>query len=362
MAELEEIENSGIFSNYGPVNTRLEAALTRSLFGNLGGCLTVNNATTGLMLAIRDVMKAPYDSRRRYALMPSFTFAATAHAAIWAGLVPLLCDIDPETWLPCVRSEEELLQKYKDQIDVIIPYATFGNCLDLTRYDMLSNKYDVGIVVDAAASLGSKTETGAGFGEGFRWPVVFSMHATKTFATAEAGLIYCSDPDRLARLRVMGNFGFGEPRTATMPGLNSKLSEIGALLGLAKLEEFEDVISAREALARTYINNLPDFVFQRLTGNRVAYQFMPALLPKRLERHREALFDKLSAAGIGAAQYFNPHIAEQPYFARLSAVGDLTVTADISRRIVCLPLSDDLTEREVLHVCAVIRSFMEDRR
>lgn len=358
--DLAAIESSGIYSNYGPVNARLEAELTSTLFSGVGGCLTVNNATIGLMVAIKDAMKSPRDEQRRYALMPSFTFAATAHAAIWAGLTPLLCDIDAETWLPCARSEEELLRKYEGQIDIVLPYATFGNCLDLDRYDALSREHNVSVVVDAAASLGSRTTGLAGFGQGFRWPVVYSMHATKTFATGEAGLIYCDDPDRLARLRVMGNFGFGEPRTATMPGLNSKLSEVGALLGLAKLSEFEQVVSAREALANVYRSELPDFVFQRQIGDRLAFQFMPVLLPTRLEPHRDALCARLTAEGIGVAQYFNPHIAEQPYFAGLATSGNLTTTRDIARRIISLPLSDDLTREEVELVCAIIRNCMED--
>jgi hypothetical protein len=94
--ELEVIEATSIFTNYGPANSKLEQALVRELF-RTGECLTINNATVGLMLAIRDGMGETPASGQR-ALMPSFTFAATAHAAIWAGLTPLLCDIDGETW------------------------------------------------------------------------------------------------------------------------------------------------------------------------------------------------------------------------------------------------------------------------
>ena len=99
--ELQAIEASGVFSNYGPVNKRFETALTERVFGGVGQCLTVVNATIGLMLAIREAVSEPTGRGRikggGYALMPSFTFAAVAQAAIWAGLTPLLCDIDPET-------------------------------------------------------------------------------------------------------------------------------------------------------------------------------------------------------------------------------------------------------------------------
>jgi dTDP-4-amino-4,6-dideoxygalactose transaminase len=349
--ELEVIEASGIFSNYGPVNTRFEGALTKQVFGGLGGCLTVNNATIGLMLAIREAAVPG----RRYALMPSFTFAATAHAALWAGLTPLLCDIDPETWNACPRSEDALLRGHAGQIACIVPYACFGNCLDLDRYERLVHQEGIGVVVDAAASLGSLDEAGHGFGAGFPHAVVYSMHATKTFATAEAGVIHCGDLERVCRLRTMGNFGFGRPREATAPGLNSKLNEIGALLGIAKLEGFEAVVSNRAALAGTYRQLLPGFTFQRAVGRRLAYQFMPALLPEDCPVPRAAVVAELAANGIGAAHYFSPHLAEHAYFAETCLTDSLTATARVAARVVSLPMSDEMTVAEVSDVCQVLR-------
>lgn len=351
--ELEIIEASGIFSNYGPVNTRFETALTEQVFGGLGGCVTVNNATIGLMLAIREAA-APAEGRR-YALMPSFTFAATAHAALWAGLTPLFCDIDAETWNVCPAAEDRLLRAHAGQIACIVPYACFGNGLDLRRYASLAQEVGIGVVVDAAASLGSLDAAGRGFGAGFPHAVVFSMHATKTFATAEAGVIHCGDPDRVRRLRTMGNFGFGRPREATSPGLNSKLSEIGALLGIAKLEGFEAVVSHRAALADAYRELLPGFTFQRVVGRRLAYQFMPALLPEDCPAPRAAVVAELAAMGIGAAHYFSPHLAEQAYFAETCAAGKLTATQRVSGRVISLPMSDDMTVAEISEVCQVLR-------
>ena len=150
--------------------------------------------------------------------MPSFTFAAAAQAAMWAGLVPLLCDIDPRDWLPDAGAELRLLQRHGADIAVIFPYATFGAALDISRYDALSERFGIPVVVDAAASLGSLEPGGRNFGAGSRHPVVFSMHATKAFATGEAGLVHCADPARIAELRDMANFGFGAPRSAHHAG------------------------------------------------------------------------------------------------------------------------------------------------
>ena len=353
VAELQALEASGIYSNYGPLNSRLEQALTEQIFDGRGGCLTVNNATTGLIIAIREA--AANSAGRRLALMPSFTFAATGHAVLWAGLTPLLCDIDPETWNISAAAEEALLRAHAGEIACLVPYACFGNGIDLERYARIAHDTGIGVVVDAAASLGSLDEAGHGFGAGFPPAVVYSMHATKTFATGEAGVIHCGDAERLARLRTMGNFGFGRPREATMPGLNSKLSEVGALLGLAKLGEFANVVGHREALAALYRQNLPGFQFQRTIGRRIAYQFVPLLLPENCRMSRPAIIEALAAEGIGAAHYFSPHLAEQDYFAGVCRKGDLTETAGIAARIISLPIADEMTGAEVLSVCAVLR-------
>ena len=352
---LAEIERSSIFSNYGPVNTRFERAVVASVFGGEGHCVTACNATIALMLAIRHAI-GDRPRGRRYALMPSFTFAATAHAALWCGLTPLLCDIDEQTWVPSATAEAALLEQFGSDIAVLVPYATFGNDLDLDRYSALSRRHGIPVVVDAAASLGTIAADGAAFGTGCPHPVIFSLHATKAFATLEAGLTYCADATTVGALRAMGNFGFSEPRTATMPGLNSKLSEVTALMGLEKLAEFERVIGHRAGIAAAYRAELPGWTFQLLTGRRHAFTFMPVLLPEHCAPHRRAIVQALAAEGVGAGCYFSPHVAEQPYFRDTCRAGDLAATERIARRMISLPMSDVMTEAEVGYVCRVLRT------
>lgn len=347
--ELREIEASGVFSNFGPVNTRLERDLERSMFGGTGHCVTVCNATIGLMIAIKRCV-AREKTPRRFALMPSFTFAATAHAALWAGLTPLLCDIESDSFIPAADAETQLLEKYAGDIAVMIPCTTFGNTIDLARYERLSAKYGVPVVVDAAAALGTLNNDGTGFGVGFRSAVVFSMHATKAVATTEAGVIYCADPEVVREIRGMANFGFGEARAAVMPGLNAKLNEITALMALLKLREIESVITHRAALAQHYEAQLPELVFQRLIGRRHAFTFVSALLPNEMAHSRRELLAELSRSGVELRTYFSPHLAEQPYFRTACVTGDLHNTEDVGRRIISLPLSDFMTRTDVERV------------
>jgi dTDP-4-amino-4,6-dideoxygalactose transaminase len=344
-AELEALEASGTFSNYGPISRRFEAEATEKLFGGRGACLAVANATLGLIIAVKHVTHRR-DPARRLAIMPAFTFAATAQAALWTGMTPLLADCDPDDWAMGAHAEA-LLIRYGRVVGAIIPYATFGNSIDLEHYAWLSRRYDVPVVVDAAASLGSLDGEGRGFGTDCPFPVVYSMHVTKTFSTSEGGLIHCADAATIETLRAMANFGFEGSRSATLPGLNAKLSEVAALIALEKLGEIDAVADHREALAARYRERLASFSLQKPRGHRQAQQFMPVLLPRGLTAHRATIIAKLAEGGIGAGTYFSPHLGEQPYFRETSLLDRLPVSDDIAARMLALPIFDAMGEADV---------------
>lgn len=345
-AGLEAIEESGTFSNYGPVARRFEKAMTEALFGGRGACLAVANATLGLMIALRHATLR-MEQDRKLALLPAFTFAATGQAAQWAGLTPLLADCDPDDWALCPKAEERLLAEHGRRIAAIVPYATFGNSIDLERYAWLARRHDVAIVIDAAASLGSLDTEGRGFGAGAPFPVVYSMHATKTFSTSEGGVIHCADHALIEKLRAMANFGFEGSRSATMPGMNAKLAEIPALIAEAKLGDIHQVALHRTALAERYRERLAAFSVQRPRGHAQAVQFMSVLLPRALAEHRDAIIGKLAEAGIGAGTYFSPHLGEQPWFRESCVIDALPVTDDIAARMLALPVTDGMTIADV---------------
>lgn len=355
---LQAIEDRGVFSNFGPVNTRFEAEMLDQMFGGVGACMTVCNATIGLMLAVQHAIQKRPD-KRRYALMPSFTFAAAAHAAMWCGLTPLLCDIDEDTWSASPAAEAALHRQYGDDIAVIMPYATFGYDIELSRYEAISRQYGIPVVVDAAASLGTIQADGQGFGTGFSGTVVYSMHATKSFATGEGGLIYSADPSIIADLRTMCNFGFGRPRNATMAGLNGKLSEMGALLGQLRLAGYDSVMQHRDRLMRAYRETLPGLQFQHQKDTRQAHQFASLLLPADIHSHRASIQAAMVADGIGSANYFSPHLAEQDYFIENCISGPLPVTNAIANRMLSLPLYDTMSEDEVADVARSLRHHVD---
>jgi dTDP-4-amino-4,6-dideoxygalactose transaminase len=354
--ELRSLEQSGIFSNYGPVNTRFEEEMLERFFGGEGACVTVCNATIGLMLAIKEAVGDVTPGQ--FALMPAFTFAAAAHAALWCGLTPLLCDINAQTWAADPDAESDLLARYAGKVALAMPYATFGYNIDLERYRRITSQLGVPVVVDGAASLGTFDAQGRGFGSGFAGSVVYSMHATKSFAVGEAGLIYSADKDRITRLRTMSSFGFGEPRTATMAGLNGKLSEVTALLGRLRLRDYDSITQYRAALANRYRALLPELDFQVAAPGIQAHQFVPALLPRELGGRKAGIREELASRGIATGSYFSPHLMEQPYFQKTSVAGPLPVSDDVSARMISLPLFDTMTYQEVSQVAEELRSVM----
>ena len=357
---LRRVEASGVFSNNGPEVRAFEAGVTEKLFGGHGASLAVGNATLGLMLAIRHASGMRTGGLNpkpgTLALIPALTFAATAQAAAWAGLTALICDIDPDDWGACGQVEERLLEHYGERIGVIVPYATFGNAIDLDRYVHFQRRYGVGVVVDAASSLGTLDGAGLGFGARAPFAVVHSMHATKTFAVGEGGLIHSGDIALIATLRSMGNFGFEGGRNATLPGINAKLPEILAILAQAKLAEIDAIATHRSALEATYRESLADFQFQAVAGQRRAMQFMPVLLPERLAHHRESIVEHIEAQGIGCGRYFSPHLGEQPWFQATALIEPTPVADKIAGRMLSLPITDAMTVADARRAAEALAS------
>ena len=358
---LTRVEESGIFSNNGPEVRAFEAEANERLFGGRGASLAVANATLGLIVAIREAA-GPAAPTGRFALMPALTFAATAQAAIWAGLTPLICDVDPEDWGACPAAEERLLRQYGDRVAVMVPYATFGNAIDLDRYAWLQRQYGVGVVVDAAASLGTVDEAGLGFGADAPFAVVYSMHATKTFSVAEGGLIHSGDSRLIEALRPMINFGFESGRSATVPGINAKLPEILGLMARTKLTGIDAVCDNRAAIEDAYRDSLLGMTFQRVSGRRRASQFMPVVLPEAMVARRDTITAGLAEAGIGCGRYFSPHLGEQPLFRSIAAIEPMPVADSISARLLSLPVTDAMTPDDARTISEVFNRLSAQRR
>ena len=352
---LEQIEESHWYTNFGPETARFESAFLDTLFGGEGACTTIANATLGLLLSVRASMLTAFSAaerrKRTIGIVPSFTFPATAQALVWNGLEIAFCDIDPKTWLPSAASIQRLIDRFGSKIGAIVPYATFGNNLDLAWYEALRDRHGIPIVVDAAASVGSRLESGRHFGAGTALPIVFSMHATKVLATSEGGVVYSNDAKHIADVRSMSNFGFNADRVVMLPGLNAKLAELGALQARLKLRNVAKIVRLRERLVRRYRKRLPDFTFQEAAGN-PAHPFL-AVRIEGAAPDRDRAIARAAANGVELRKYYNPPLHRQAVFSAIAA--ECPVTDDLANRTITLPLYDSLTLADVDRIAEVVR-------
>ncbi|WP_309644123.1 aminotransferase class I/II-fold pyridoxal phosphate-dependent enzyme [Phenylobacterium sp.] len=224
---LRSIDATRTYSNFGPLNSQFETRLAAQFGLEPGHVATCNNATSGLTMALQRAAARG----GRYCLMPAWTFAATAHAALAAGLTPYLVDVDPRTWALTPEIALEALPRISHGVAAIVPVAPFGLPLDAQAWDAFQAQTGVEVVLDAAAGFDALTVG--------RSVAVVSLHATKILGIGEGGFVISRDPDLIVDIRRRSNFGFDGSRDSSLIGCNGKISEFAAAYGLAALDHWK---------------------------------------------------------------------------------------------------------------------------
>ncbi|MGH0034287.1 MAG: DegT/DnrJ/EryC1/StrS family aminotransferase [Myxococcota bacterium] len=346
--DLEAIYRSGVFSNGGPFERRFAESLAAYL--GVPDCVPVANGTLGLMLAAR--LLARPDGERRV-LLPSFTFPASALAMQWAGLEPVFCDVDPETWQPSL--DPERLRRERGRFALVLLCNTFGAPADIGFWRELAADCGLPMLVDSASGLGGRYPDGRRLG-GAGLVEVFSMHATKTFGVGEGGVVTAPEPhlrDELLRLR---NFGLDGSPECRGPGLNAKLPEIQAAIASRVLARHEQILEGRRELAAAYRARLEPhgYRFQKY-AELSPYQCVSVRVPGDVDR--DALRVHLESRGIETRHYFAPPLHRHAQWTGCERLGELSATDALARGILSLPTSNRLTGDEVARVCDEILGF-----
>ena len=337
-----EAERLRWFSNGGPCVSRLERECADFLGLEHPG-VAVNNATSGLLVALRACFGVATGSRRLVAV-PSFTFVASVNAVVWAGFEPVFVDVDPDDWHVSERSLERLAD-LGDSLAGVLQCSTFGSAPSAARRQSLAaatRALGVPVVVDSAAGFGSVDETGRPLGD-LGDVEVFSFHATKPFAIGEGGLVTSRSADVLHEVARLTNFGFDSVRAVPgHVGINGKMPELSAAMGLAVLARYDEVLKGRREAAA--------WLQERLEGDEVrlqagaagsAHQFVSVALPTPSARAR--LLRKAQDARVEVRAYFDPPMHLLGAFAGSRTAGDLPVTESLSQRIIGLPMANDLS-------------------
>jgi len=324
----------------------------RRLAGHLGveHAVAVSSCTAGLMLAFDRF-------RGGEAIMPSFTFMATAMAAVWAGLEPVFCDIDPRTWCLDPTRIEELVTP---RTAVIVPVHIFGAPADTAGFAALGEKHGIPVIYDAAHGFGALNDGGKPVGpEGLAQ--CFSTSPTKLLITGEGGVVATDDAALAERLVVGREYGNPGDYDPIFVGLNARLPEASALIGGASLDLLEDEAQRRNHFAGLYreaLAGVPGVSFQELRpGTRSSYKDLSIRLGAGFGLTRDELAHALKADRVDTRAYYVPAVHRTKAFAASTAQCDdrLPQTNSLCDEVLTLPCYGKMGDGDVEKVGALVR-------
>jgi dTDP-4-amino-4,6-dideoxygalactose transaminase len=346
---LEEIWDSKVLTNKGPFHQRLEQALCDylgvehlALFTN--GTLALVTALQALRIA-GEVITTPY------------SFVATAHSLLWNGIKPVFVDIDPNT-LNIDPSKIE--SAITPQTTAILPVHCYGNPCDVDAIQEIADNYNLKVIYDAAHAFGVQCHCGSVLKHGDL--SVLSFHATKVFNTFEGGAIVCPDAKTKQHIDHLKNFGFVNDTTVVASGINGKMHEFSAALGLLQLEHIDAALSRRQEIDAAYreqLAGIPGITCPARTGQEVDnYAYFPILVRPDYPLDRDAVYARMKEHGIHGRRYFYPLISQFPMYRGLPSARPetLPVATEVAEQVICLPIYPALTDADVQRVTGLLRA------
>jgi dTDP-4-amino-4,6-dideoxygalactose transaminase len=332
---LEKIWESKWLTNAGPFHQEFEKKLADylgvehlALFAN--GTLALVTALQALRIT-GEVITTPY------------SFVATSHSLLWNGIKPVFVDIDPETFN---LNPEKIEAAITPQTTAILPVHVYGKPSDVERIQKIADIYGLRVIYDAAHAFGVnyKGETLLRHGD----LSTLSFHATKVFTTFEGGAIVCPDYRTKRRIDDLKNFGFADEVTVIASGINAKMNEVQAALGLLQLKYIDKAIERRREIDELYrgeLSSVPGISCPSLPINtKYNYAYFPVLINKEYPLSRDELYSKLHQHGIFVRRYFYPLISEFPMYRGLpsAAQTNLPWASKVASEVLCLPIFPDL--------------------
>ncbi|CAN5278322.1 DegT/DnrJ/EryC1/StrS family aminotransferase [soil metagenome] len=337
--DFERIAAANWYTNFGPE----ERGFARAVGEYVGGgrtAVTFSNATVGLIGAL--MASLGRGDGTRYVLVPSFTFAAGVHSIQWCGYKPLFIDIEAGSLQPSEPAARAAVGSHGAAIAGILLCNTFGiGNLQIDTWEHLAQEAGLPLIIDSAAGFGSEYAPGRRVGTAGACEV-FSFHATKPFAIGEGGAVVTADEDLAARLRSFTNFGFDGASGAVAPGLNGKLQELSAAIGLRQLGRLDAALASRQRTMRRYADQLAGLVEFPWNLAASSVCFASALFPT--PEHRDRARTALTAAGVEVRAYYSPPVHRQPQFESEEQWGSLAETVRAGSGILSLPVHEAMSE------------------
>lgn len=353
---ISKVENFGQYSNFGILHSELQGYLANRYGASVKQVALTSSATLALSLCIsyykhKNLAGAPFK-----VLMPSWTFAATGHSALFLGCEIIFLDVEKNGELSPERVRQAVLTGEVGGVDLILPVIPFGRKYSPRLWEDLSNELGIPIVIDCAAGFSSAVLSTI--------PTIVSTHATKYFPTAEGGFIMCKDESLVEAVCGASNFGFSGSRSSSYCGTNAKMSEYHAAVGIAyavnRLGK-ADVLYRQQA--SEYFGALENSHFEPFANSiDIPVSTFNVRLPASA---KQGVIDDLSRRmlseyGIESRRWWQVPLHKQPAFRHCIIVGRLDNTLELSDRVLGIPIGDQVSSTAISHIVnSLLKAYKE---
>ncbi len=325
---VDEIYKNGWITNNGPMVQKLEKRLARHL--GVKNIVLVSNGTAALEIAYRTL------DIKNHAITTPFSFVATTSSLVTNNIQPIFSDIDTNTLNIDVKNIKELINS---KVSAIVPVHVFGNGCEVERIDQIAKENNLKVIYDAAHAFDVKYKGQSILNYGDI--SILSFHATKLFHTIEGGALVINDDNLVQKARHLINFGIENSESIPSLGINAKMNEFEAAMGLCVLDEIENIKNKREKIYNFYQSSLKDVVKlqEQNTNSTLNYSYFPIILKD--ENQTLKIQKALYKNNISPRRYFYPSLDTLNYIKPQQFMSN---SRDISSRILCLPIYESLEE------------------
>ena len=328
--KVTEILSRGWLTNQGPCVLELEEKL-KSFLG-VKHLLLVTNGTIAIQMAIKalniqgEVITTPY------------SYVATTSSLLWENCIPRFCDINPENFN---IDPSKLDQLINPNTKAILATNVYGYPCDLEAIQEIADKHDLKVIYDSAHCFGTDWNGRSVLTYGDVSTI--SFHATKLFHTVEGGAIICQNKEVYEQLVLLRNFGHSSPTTFGSMGINAKMNEFSAAMGLVNLNYISGIMERRKTQWNLYAQLLTE---KNIPFTNYPFDFNKSYFPLVLKSEEFLLrvLAEMEKNDIHLRRYFYPSLNELDF---LPVKDPCPISEDISRRVICLPLYHDLTEENM---------------
>lgn len=336
---LKSIWQRNWLTNMGPLASQLEMELKDFL--NISHLLFVTNGTVALQMAIKAL------NLSGEIITTPFSFVATTSSIVWENCTPIFVDIESTT---LNIDAEKIESAITEKTTAILATHVYGNPCDVDKIDRIAKKHNLKVIYDGAHAFGVKINGRSIFDYGDI--STCSLHATKLYHSIEGGLLIAKDPILLKKLAYIRNFGFDGPEKFAELGINGKNSEFHAAMGLANLKYIEQIHHRRKDITQRYDEKLKSLRARRPKWHKDSennFSYYPIIFDS--EELLLKCMNTLSSYEIYTRRYFYPSLSiSLPYVNKKP----LSISDDIAKLILCLPLYTDLSDEEVNLICRLL--------